>query len=332
MKIANLIHPASRLLLLVPLALLAMTAQQPPAATHAPPAAVQSQGFSITAAGPATATGVHPADILGLGGAPLIPCENLGLLCYDEAGAQDDIAGLSFGEDFTEGELPPVQFSVAAGARGADGSAVRSEADCTPAQPQADVFETALDNTNLQDLDGDGAACASGEGFGLSLTEAEESDNVDALERDPCQWVDLTCDGTPEAAIYLTLAPGSPTLTLLGASAADILVSGVEFVPMVWASAADLGLAATDHIDALCLHEDGDGVYSNADQLLFSLAPGSPTLTTLSASPADLLRPGLVAVGVPASALGLLTTDDVDALTCSQTFVFSDLYLPLVDR
>jgi hypothetical protein len=333
MNIARAFKPARVLILILPLAVLAMAGQRPPAASHAPPAEVQGQSLSVTQGGPATATGVHPADILGIGGAPLIPCENLGLGCYDDdSDALDDIAGLSFGEDFAGGDLPPLQFSVATGARGAPGTAVRTEADCAPAQPQADAFETALDGTNVQDLDGDGVACADGEGFGLSLAEAPAGDNLDALERDPCQSVDLNCDGFPEGSIFLTLAPDSPTLALINATAADILVTGIEFAPTVWASAADLGLSAGDMIDALCLNEDGDSVYGSGDQVLFSLAPGSPTLAALSASPADLLRPGLVAVGVPASALGLEKTDNVDALVCTQPLVFSDLYLPLVNK
>jgi hypothetical protein len=300
----------------------------------APPPDVQNQSFGVTATSVLTATGVHPADILGAGAAPLIPCEHLGLLCFDfNSGAVDEIAGLSFGVDFTESTLPPVQFSVDRSSRGRAGSAVRAEADCSPAQAHADVFESAFDGANAQDLDGDGSACANNAGYGLSLNESSQSDALGALDRDPCQTVDLNCDGVPDQTIYLTLAPGSPTLALLGATSADILASGADFVPGVWAAGvANLGLRAGDVIDALCLFEDGDGVYGQGDRLLFSLARGSPTLTQSAAGPADLLLPAPPRVAVPAAALGLEATDNVDALSCTQTVTRLDLYLPVISK
>jgi hypothetical protein len=288
----------------------------------------------VTATSVLTTTGVHPADILGAGAALLIPCENLGLLCVDfNSSAMDEIAGLSFGVDFTESALPPIQFSVDRASRGRAGSAVRAEADCSPAQAHADVFESAFDGNNVQDLDGDGVACAGNAGYGLSLSENSQSDTLNALDRDPCQTVDLNCDGAPDQAIYLTLAPGSPTLALLGATSADILASGADFVPTVWAAgAANLGLQAGDVIDAFCLFEDGDGVYGQGDRLLFSLARGSPTLTRIAAGPADLLVPAPPRVAVPAAALGLEATDNVDALSCTQAVTRLDLFMPLISR
>jgi hypothetical protein len=316
------------------LALLLMSAWRRPASLAAPPADVQSQSFGVTATSVLTATGVHPADILGAGAASLIPCENLGLLCVDfNSGALDEIAGLSFGMDFTASTLPPIQFSVDRSSRGRAGSAVRAEADCSPAQAHADVFESALDGKNAQDLDGDGVACANNAGYGLGLTESSQSDTLAALDRAPCETVDLNCDGAPERAIYLTLAPGSPTLALLGATSADILASGADFVPGVWAAGgADLGLQAGDVIDALCLFEDGDGVYGQGDRLLFSLARGSPTLTVQGASPADLLVPAPPRVAVLAAALGLEATDNIDALSCTQAVARLDLHLPIISR
>lgn len=288
----------------------------------------------MTATSVLTATGVHPADILGAGAAPLIPCENLGLLCTDfNSGAMDEIAGLSFGVDFTESTLPPIQFSVDRRSRGRAGSAVRAEAGCSPTQAHADVFESAFDGANAQDLDSDGSACANNAGYGLSLSESSQSDTLSALDRDPCQTVDLNCDGAPEQTIYLTLAPGSPTLALLGATSADILAGGADFVPGVWAAgAANLGLQAGDVIDALCLFEDGDGVFGQNDRLLFSLARGSPTLTRSAAGPADLLVPAPPGVAAPAAALGLEATDNVDALSCTQAVTRFDLYMPMISK
>lgn len=307
--------------------------QERTAAAAAPPSAVQGQSFSIGRGDPSTATGVHPADILGIGGAPLIPCENLGLLCWDETGELDDVVALSFGDDFTVTDLPSLQFSVDADSQGAPNSAVRREANCSPAQAQGDAFETSLDGANQQDLDGDGVACAGNEGYGLSLAEGVSGDNLDALAPDPCQSVDINCDGVPEAPIYFALAPNSPTLAMLGATSADILVYGQAYVPVIWANGVDdLGLGAGDMIDGLCLQEDGDWLFGAGDQIVFSLAPGSPTLAALGIGPGELLLAGRQLAAANATTLGLNPTDNVDALACTQALAVTDLYLPLISR
>jgi hypothetical protein len=313
-------------LLIAPLFILSLalsaTVLSPGALVSAPPAEVQGQSFSVASGDPLTASGVHPADILGAGGLPLIACDNLGLLCVDATtGAEDDVSALSFGWDFASTELPPLQFSVAEGSQGMAGTAVKVEASCSPAQPQADAFENALDGSNSQDLDGDGTACGTNAGFALGLTEGATSDSVDALGRDPCLFVDLNCDGLPENPIFLSLAPGSPTLGMIGATAADVLMTGVEYAPILWAGGtAHLGLATGDVIDAICVKENGNGLYDAGDLVLFSLAPGSPTLTSLPASPAALLRPGPLRIAFGEGALGLMATDDVDAFVCSTDY------------
>ena len=323
--------------LIVPLFVLSLAlsgAARAPGARAIPPPAVQGQSFSVAQGGPLSRTGVHPADILGIGGLPLIPCENLGLLCADPAGvADDDINGLSFGYDFYAMGLPPLQFSVDGRSRGAAGTAVEVESKCSPSEPQADAFETAFHGSNTQDLDGDGVPCGANAGYGLMLTEGADPDDVDALERDPCLFADLNCDGTPENPIYLVLAPGSTTLGMIGATTADILMTGVGYGPFVWASAAELGLVTgeeSDVIDALCIQESGNGVYDAGDRVAFSLAPGSPTLASLSASPAAILRPDPPRVAVAESALGLGAHDNVDALVCTSALLVSEVFLPLV--
>jgi hypothetical protein len=294
----------------------------------------QKLSFSIGSSDPRTAVGIHPADILGIGAMPLITCDKLGLICIDPAtGAQDDIISLSYGQDFIEIGLPPMQFSVAEGSTGMPGTAVRLESSCNPAEPQSDVFETDLTSTNSQDLDGNGAACSTNSGFGLLLAEGASFDQIDALERDPCMFVDPNCDGVPEEPIFFTLATNSPSLATSGATPADILVSGIDFAPLVWASGTnDLGLKRDDVIDAICIREDGDGRYGSGDQLLFSLAPGSPSLTQISASAADLLRPQPLRIGVLARLLGLGTGDNLEALICSSKIQFRDMFLPLIRK
>jgi hypothetical protein len=307
------------------LAVLARPGQaQPPAFT--PPNLVQGQSYSIRAGDATAINGLHPADILGAGPIVLIACADLGLVCYDAGGGVDDLNALSYGADFTDPDLPPVQFSVSPGATGRANTAVAAEAGCSPAQPQADVFESAYDGDNNQDLDGDGTACGGNAGYGLGLVEAAQGDSVDALATDPCETVDLDCDGVPDRPVYFSLTPNSPSLTLLGASASTILVAGGGPFAELWATGSTLGLALGDVIDALCLSEDGDGVYSANDVVVVSLAPGSPTLATLGASSGDLIGTAPLRVMARASELGLASGDNLSAAQCQQ-FAPGDVFL-----
>jgi hypothetical protein len=290
---------------------------QPPAFT--PAARVQGQSFSIRGDSAAVGNGLHPADILGAGPIVLISCSDLGLVCFDSAGARDDLSALSYGDDFAFAGNPPVQFGVAAGAAGRAGTAVAAEAGCSPAQAHADVFEADYGGVNFQDLDGDGAACGGNAGYGLGLTETAQGDRVDALASDPCDTVDLDCDGLPDRAVYFTLAPGSPSLAAFGAAAADILIAGGGLFAERWATAAGLGLAQGDVIDALCLSEDGDGVYGAGDVVVVSLTPGSPTLAALGAGAGDLIGLAPLRIEAKAAALGLADADDVTAAQCDET-------------
>jgi hypothetical protein len=92
-----------------------------------------------------------------------------------------------------------------------------------------------------------------------------------------------------------------------------------------------LGLQSGDVIDALCVKDSGNGAYGSGDFVLFSLAPGSPTLSTWSASAADVLAPKN-AFRYLASTLGLQATDDIDGLNCAQDVTLLKLYLPIVVR
>jgi hypothetical protein len=303
-------------------------------AAFSPPPEAQGYGFSVSIRDPLTEGGPLPSDALGIGGQPLLACENLGLACLDaNTGALDEVNGLSTGMDFTRPDLPPFQFSVAAGSLGLADTAVSGEASCTPAEAQADVFESSLREANYQDLDGNGVACGDNNGFGLGLSEGDPTDHLDALVENPCQSVDLNCDGLAEAPLFLTLAAGSPTLALLNAGPADILMTGVQALPQVWAAGqADLGLQVGDVIDALCLYENGSGVFDAPDRLLFSLAPGSPTLADLAASPADVLVGAPARVAYPARMFGLLASDDIDALLCGKEASYWDLFMPMIRR
>lgn len=294
--------------------------------SFSPPDAVQGQSFSVTTSSVSTTEGLHPADVLGANGLISISCVEMGLLCTDpDSGTSDDLAAFSFGRDFNDPYLPPIQFSVSAGAQGAANSAVAAEAGCASGQAHADVFETSLDGTNAQDLDGDGTACSTNTGLSLGLFElpdADEADELDALAQDPCQSIDFDCNGALDAPIFLVLSSGSPSLAFFGVTTADILVTRNGAFPEIWATgSADLGLLSGDAIDALCVEEDGDGIFGEDDNILFSLAPGSPSLSALSAGPATLLTSAPLQRVADASSLGLANADNVDALGCGALVV-----------
>ena len=72
-------------------------------------------------------------------------------------------------------------------------------------------------------------------------------DDMDAL----VYFEDGTPGPTPGDAVLFSLAAGSPTLGLLGASPADILITGPGFLPGIFAPAGAIGLLPTDELNAL---------------------------------------------------------------------------------
>lgn len=245
----------------------------------------------------------------------------------------DVIDAISNGDDGPPGPST-IYFSVARPSTGIPGpfppDVVAESVTFVPplTQPEAasDIFATndpacALLPFNSQLLDGNGAPLGPPScylGFGLGLTELLATppppfnDDISAFDWSLPGRAAFTCVG-------FSLAPGSPTLTpganpLLpsGAEPGDILVScpGPPVALFMSTPAAALGLVsggpgcappACDDIDAL----------SASFVLMFSLSPASPSVPAFS--PADLLTPGPV-VFLPAAALGLLPTDDVNAL------------------
>ena len=117
------------------------------------------------------------------------------------------------------------------------------------------------------------------------------------------------------------MAAGHPVYGGTGATGAYLFFSppvvGYSVMPAVYATDVMLGLGPGDDIDAVAIIDDGSGGPSPGNTIYFSLIPGSPTLAGLVASPADILVTsigGAPAVAFPAASLGLLATDDVDAL------------------
>lgn len=172
-----------------------------------------------------------------------------------------------------------------------------------------------------------------------ALTDSVE-DDIDALEATDAKEVDSDGDGIPEdadSAVYFSLNVSSTTV-ITGALATpdDILVSpppgGAPMTFGVYADGvADIGLLAGDDLDAVCVWDTPPrGSINTGDEILFSLRSGSPSLGA-GANPnmpgpgpfsaADVFRKplsaaggGLITMYATHTALGLLTSDELDAL------------------
>ena len=263
----------------------------------------QRPTFSVAPDGPSS---LDPADLFERATAPAIRAAQLGL-------NGGDVDGLSYGRDFVFPQgasfpsLMDIRFSVAAGATGRAGSAVERETAKSPPQAHGDEFRVTPfagvgGGSNVQVLDEDGDTAPP---FPLQI-----SDDLDALVEQPPSFAD-NGDGAPDRTVFFSLAAGSPELSAIGANGATILQSSGGSAPTVFLAHSDLGLTPADDIDAFCLAE-------GSRDLVFSLAPGSPSLN--GASPADVFMslgaPGSFFPWATAANLGLLPGDDVDALKC----------------
>jgi hypothetical protein len=138
-----------------------------------------------------------------------------------------------------------------------------------------------------------------------------------------CTAADGTCQPATTAGcnrktdVFVAQSTCAPTARRSVAGAGAITVS-------VYAHYTDLGLQAADNIDALIVFDDGEvGQFDQGDVVLFSLAAGSPSLTTLPAPgstgpAASVFRVTIGAtptVFASADALGLgAPQDELDAL------------------
>ena len=179
-----------------------------------------------------------------------------------------------------------------------------------------------------------------GTGFGADPpTSAEESaaargvpvlqDNVDCMfgtrvPTDPRGPADLL-------PFYFSASADSPSLPLLPApipSGASIffygdLQGGAEPQTQLYASFAELGLVQGDDISGMIVIDAGDvGVFGAGDQVILSLAPGSPSLMMIGgpgkvASSADVFSvdgSGNVVIFAAAAGLGLDAADNISAI------------------
>lgn len=157
-----------------------------------------------------------------------------------------------------------------------------------------------------------------------------QEDDLDALEMDsPLLYEDPDGDGLHNRPAFFTLDRWSPSLGG-GFSADDIFVSLFPFTFIIFADGmADIQLLFGDALDALVLSDVGAiGLLDRGlDEALFSLDPLSTSILALGANPADVyytdfLRPWNPRLDwklggslfASAAALGLLTTDNLNAL------------------
>jgi hypothetical protein len=119
----------------------------------------------------------------------------------------------------------------------------------------------------------------------------------EAVENEPQDEVDATAalprqGGQEPNLLYFSVSAGSPSLEFMPGSqppsgAHIFLFLPDQEVSTLFASFSDLGLQQDDDIDALIVFDaDADGVFSGFDQVLFSLTPGSPSLSTISGASA----------------------------------------------
>ena len=257
-----------------------------------------AQTFSLDAP-TAPANGFLPDDLLLPGPGPLLLGAG-GLAPGPLTPPPIEVDGFTFSQVFTVPHtVVGVDFSVSPASVGLPGTAVIAESGAGGDHP----------------ADGDGLPIGPALPFGV----LEPLSNVDG-------W-DATAPFGPAAfpGIYYTVpladALAHPIYTGSGATGAYIFfsppVTGYSVAPAVYATDAMIGLGPTDEIDALAIIEDGSMSPTAGDAIYFSLAPGSPMLGVLGASPADILVTsigGAPVVFAPAASLGLATTDDIDAL------------------
>ena len=282
------------------------TPTDPPTPT---PFAFQVPFFSLRADNP---SGIDPADILRPGAITVVSCVQLGLVCggVDAQGppVQDDLDAVTFANERQAGQI--VFFSTDSDSTGIEGSGAHSQSNAALQchEEGAEYAEFPIG------VGGDNIVFFEASALGLIETTCPDQPNDDD-DMDALSWGGFAVGADDD--IFFSLSPGSPTLTTLGSSPADILRVRIGEEPSVYRSAASLGLQTGDDIDAICLFREDD-----VEVFLFSLSRGSPTLAAIGASPADLLieveGAALPAVFKRALQYGLLATDNIDAVKCQE--------------
>jgi hypothetical protein len=240
--------------------------------------------FSIDSASPSTAL-FSPSDILVAGPTVAISYATLGLVAGDDM------------RDFTWGDNGSVYFSVDRTSVGVLNTAVNVQSSLN--QAAGDVFGSFLNGNNYLSTNQNqlGLIPLIGPSVNNTITPI---DNMDGL----------TFIRNLAFAPDFVLAPGSPTLSTIGATPSDILTSSV-FGPVIAVNYQSLGLSQNDVIEGLAY-------LKTSREWLITLAPGSPTLNIIGATSSDILydyangsNPGIYATY---EELGLLSSDNVDAI------------------
>ncbi|MBU0639238.1 MAG: hypothetical protein KKB50_10275 [Planctomycetes bacterium] len=265
--------------------------------------------FTIDATSPTTLLGFLPGDVLSAPGPEIaIAAVNLGL--FDTA---DDLDALSFDNALASSdETFVLVFSVDRGASGnvapdpvlvARGQPFNVQDQAAKHQASGDAYMSLLlfdrsgpippspllgshsNNNTLVINQGD----AGGVDFSLKPAGSPTTTYPPGQPRDNVNG-GASSGGSSLSPrveldyIFFSLTAGSPSLiTLPGTgSGADIYIDNNTAIPggeQLYAAPYLLGLMAEDDIDALIVFDDGDHIFTfGLDQVIFSLAPGSPSL------------------------------------------------------
>jgi hypothetical protein len=305
----------------------------------------QEPTLSVKAGGP---TGLDPAALHDFGNPPSAGLTRAGLGLV----ATDDIDAVSYGLDIIDspdeldGGAMSIAFSVDKDAVGQPNTGVNREATKAGGhEAEGDEFVATFNGSNLELVDEQAVTLAPGN---------VDGDDLDALTNEPTGYADLDQDLDADRPVFFSLAPGSATLAGFPAnenSAATIFYS-LNGVVDVYAAPAAIGLEVGDDLDALCLMKSGlpssvkvrsgpappgipaAGGASQFDVALFSLAKGSPTLTTLGGAPGDLFvtnfssahTPAPPALFATAAQIGLLDNDELNAVKCLMSVAIIPIY------
>lgn len=260
--------------------------------------------YTVDFQGPTAAAGTSPADLLRPGPWVLLPATSFGLLPSPATGQVEIDAVSKCSKTLWPGSYDLV-FSVdefAAGIGNIPSTPnVFTEGQAGNQEASADVFRYsgALGAGVL--FDGNGLAPGGGPGLGLvepnppAFGIPDAGDNVDGL----------FYDNPHHQRIYFSLDGGaldplegfpanSGTAGANGVGPGDILVYVPGAMPptRIYASSAQLGLGPGDDLDALVVHESGNGIFdpsswpwdwfcgAQTDMVLFSVRRGSPIIGT----------------------------------------------------
>ncbi len=268
---------------------------------HAQPAQLV---YSIDFQGPTAGTGISPADVLLPGPAIFVPAAAFGLVATPATGQVEVDAISKCSKTLWPGVIDLV-FTVdeqAAGINSPGAPDVASEGTSGNQQASADVFAYLKSVGNLGIFDGDGLAPFPGPALGLIEPNPaifglpDQGDTVDGLfyENPYHQRIYFSLD-----AAWMDPLEGFPvnsgTAAVNGVAPGDILVyvPGATPASTVYAGYQQLGLGPNDDVDALIVHDSGNGIFdpsvwpwdwfcgAQTDMLLFSVRRGSPIIGTL---------------------------------------------------